>query len=79
MYVGGLRARQNTVDRCLTDPGDGDLPVLEQCDTAVNKGLNLHWDFKQVGGFLYPHISIIIISHHDESLDTFLAKQFASE
>ncbi|KAF1661079.1 putative polypeptide N-acetylgalactosaminyltransferase 8, partial [Aptenodytes patagonicus] len=47
MYVGGLRARRNTVDRCLTDPGDGDLPVLEQCDTAVNKGLNLHWDFKQ--------------------------------
>ncbi|KAM6093508.1 putative polypeptide N-acetylgalactosaminyltransferase 8 [Chlamydotis macqueenii] len=47
MYVGGLRARQNTPDRCLTDPGNGDLPVLEQCDTAVNKGLNLHWDFKQ--------------------------------
>ncbi|CAN0031679.1 unnamed protein product [Bubo scandiacus] len=47
MYVGGLRARRNTVDRCLTDPGNGDRPVLEQCDTAVNKGLNLHWDFKQ--------------------------------
>ncbi|XP_030325287.1 probable polypeptide N-acetylgalactosaminyltransferase 8 [Calypte anna] len=47
MYVGGLHARRNTVDRCLTDPGKGDLPVLEQCDTAVNKGLNLHWDFKQ--------------------------------
>ncbi|PKK30124.1 probable polypeptide N-acetylgalactosaminyltransferase 8 [Columba livia] len=47
LYVGGLRARRNTVDRCLTDPGNGDLPVLEQCDTAMNKSLNLHWDFKQ--------------------------------
>ncbi|XP_054673456.1 probable polypeptide N-acetylgalactosaminyltransferase 8, partial [Grus americana] len=47
MYVGGLRARRNTVDRCLTDPGNGDLPVLEQCNIAVNKGLNLYWDFKQ--------------------------------
>ncbi|KAM9578272.1 putative polypeptide N-acetylgalactosaminyltransferase 8 isoform 2-T2 [Guaruba guarouba] len=47
MYVGGLRARQNTGDRCLTDPGNGDLPVLEKCDIAVNKGLNLHWDFRQ--------------------------------
>lgn len=59
IYVGGLRARRNTVDRCLTDPGKGDLPVLEPCDTAVNKGLNMHWDFKQVGGFLYPYISVI--------------------
>ncbi|NXL60679.1 GALT8 acetylgalactosaminyltransferase, partial [Chordeiles acutipennis] len=47
MYVGGLHARRNAVDRCLTDPGNGDLPVLEQCDTAVSKGLNLHWDFNQ--------------------------------
>ncbi|XP_037243298.1 probable polypeptide N-acetylgalactosaminyltransferase 8 [Falco rusticolus] len=47
MYVGGLRARRNTADRCLIDPGNGDLPVLEQCDTAVNKSLNLHWDFTQ--------------------------------
>ncbi|XP_062425940.1 probable polypeptide N-acetylgalactosaminyltransferase 8 [Rhea pennata] len=47
IYVGGLCARLNKVDRCLTDPGNGDLPVLEQCDTAVNRGLNLYWDFKQ--------------------------------
>ncbi|XP_068810069.1 probable polypeptide N-acetylgalactosaminyltransferase 8 isoform X2 [Struthio camelus] len=47
IYVGGLRAQLNRVDRCLTDPGSGDLPVLEQCDTAVNRGLNLYWDFKQ--------------------------------
>uniref|UniRef100_A0A8V5FN11 polypeptide N-acetylgalactosaminyltransferase n=1 Tax=Melopsittacus undulatus TaxID=13146 RepID=A0A8V5FN11_MELUD len=47
MYVGGLQARWNRGDRCLTDPGNGDLPVLETCDIAVNKGLNLHWDFRQ--------------------------------
>lgn len=58
MYVGGLQARRNTGDRCLTDPGNGDLPVLEKCDIALNKSLNLHWDFSQVGGFLYPLISI---------------------
>ncbi|XP_054255972.1 probable polypeptide N-acetylgalactosaminyltransferase 8 [Indicator indicator] len=47
MFVGGLYARRSNVERCLTDPGNGDLPVLEKCDTAVNKGLNMHWDFKQ--------------------------------
>ncbi|CAM2097508.1 unnamed protein product [Caretta caretta] len=47
MYIGGLRSRQNTVDRCLTDPGTGDLPFIEQCNEAVKKGLNMHWDFKQ--------------------------------
>lgn len=47
MYVGGLHGRQNAGDRCLADPGNGDLPVLEKCDIAMNKGLNLHWDFKQ--------------------------------
>ncbi|NXX38866.1 GALT8 acetylgalactosaminyltransferase, partial [Tricholaema leucomelas] len=47
MYVGGLRARRNDIDRCLTDPGNGDLPALERCHTGVNKGLNMFWDFKQ--------------------------------
>uniref|UniRef100_A0A8C6ZB24 Polypeptide N-acetylgalactosaminyltransferase n=1 Tax=Nothoprocta perdicaria TaxID=30464 RepID=A0A8C6ZB24_NOTPE len=47
IYIGGLRARLNMIDRCLTDPGSGDVPVLEQCDIAVNKGLNMYWDFKQ--------------------------------
>ncbi|XP_038257072.1 probable polypeptide N-acetylgalactosaminyltransferase 8 [Dermochelys coriacea] len=47
MYIGGLRSRQTTVDRCLTDPGTGDLPFIEQCNEAVKKGLNMHWDFKQ--------------------------------
>lgn len=58
MYIGGLHARLNAVDRCVTDPGRGDLPILEQCDIAVSKGLNLHWDFKQVGAFLCSHILI---------------------
>ncbi|XP_013924498.1 PREDICTED: probable polypeptide N-acetylgalactosaminyltransferase 8 [Thamnophis sirtalis] len=46
-FVGGLRSRRNTVDRCLTDPGEGNLPVIEQCDDAQRKGLNMHWDFMQ--------------------------------
>nr|XP_032643317.1 probable polypeptide N-acetylgalactosaminyltransferase 8 isoform X1 [Chelonoidis abingdonii] len=47
MYIGGLQSRQNAVDRCLIDPGSGDLPFIEQCNEAVKKGLNMHWDFKQ--------------------------------
>ncbi|XP_068017016.1 probable polypeptide N-acetylgalactosaminyltransferase 8 isoform X2 [Melanerpes formicivorus] len=47
MYVGGLHARRNSVERCLTDPGSGDLPVLEKCGIAVTKSLNMLWDFKQ--------------------------------
>lgn len=58
MYLGGLHARRNTIDRCLTDPGNGDLPALVQCPIGVNKGLNMYWDFKQVGGFVYLCISI---------------------
>uniref|UniRef100_A0A674JEQ7 Polypeptide N-acetylgalactosaminyltransferase n=1 Tax=Terrapene triunguis TaxID=2587831 RepID=A0A674JEQ7_9SAUR len=48
----------NAVDRCLTDPGTGDLPFIEQCNEAVKKGLNMHWDFKQVGEFPCPYISM---------------------
>ncbi|XP_006115536.2 putative polypeptide N-acetylgalactosaminyltransferase 8 isoform X2 [Pelodiscus sinensis] len=47
IYIGGLRSRKSTVDRCLTDSGTGDLPFIEQCNEAVKKGLNMHWDFKQ--------------------------------
>ncbi|XP_006027866.1 probable polypeptide N-acetylgalactosaminyltransferase 8 isoform X1 [Alligator sinensis] len=47
IYVGGLKARRNAVDRCLSDPGTGDLPFLDQCDEAINKGLNMYWDFEQ--------------------------------
>uniref|UniRef100_A0A8D0HGN4 Polypeptide N-acetylgalactosaminyltransferase n=1 Tax=Sphenodon punctatus TaxID=8508 RepID=A0A8D0HGN4_SPHPU len=47
IYMGGLRARQNAIDRCLTDPGTGDLPLLNPCNEAVQKGLNMHWDFEQ--------------------------------
>lgn len=78
MYIGGLHARLNAVDRCVTDPGRGDLPILEQCDIAVSKGLNLHWDFKQVGCIsMPPHFDKL--SHYEEPLNTFLAKQLASE
>uniref|UniRef100_A0A8C0G5E7 Polypeptide N-acetylgalactosaminyltransferase 8 n=1 Tax=Chelonoidis abingdonii TaxID=106734 RepID=A0A8C0G5E7_CHEAB len=58
MYIGGLQSRQNAVDRCLIDPGSGDLPFIEQCNEAVKKGLNMHWDFKQVGEFLCLYISM---------------------
>ncbi|XP_039219757.1 probable polypeptide N-acetylgalactosaminyltransferase 8 isoform X2 [Crotalus tigris] len=46
-FVGGIRSRRNTVDRCLTDPGEGKLPVIEQCNEAKKKGLNMLWDFTQ--------------------------------
>ncbi|XP_007435738.1 probable polypeptide N-acetylgalactosaminyltransferase 8 [Python bivittatus] len=47
LFVGGLRSRRNTVDRCLTDSGKGQLPVIEQCDEATRKEQNMHWDFIQ--------------------------------
>lgn len=54
IYVGGLKARRNAVDRCLSDPGTGDLPFLDQCDEAINKGLNMYWDFEQVSTLSCP-------------------------
>ncbi|KAF7248068.1 putative polypeptide N-acetylgalactosaminyltransferase 8 [Varanus komodoensis] len=47
LYVGGLRSRRNTVDRCMTDSGERELPIIEQCNEAIAKELNMHWDFKQ--------------------------------
>ncbi|XP_062991105.1 probable polypeptide N-acetylgalactosaminyltransferase 8 [Elgaria multicarinata webbii] len=47
LYVGGLQSRRNAGDRCLTDSGKGELPILERCDEATAKELNMHWDFKQ--------------------------------
>lgn len=48
IYVGDLKARRNTVDRCLVDTSKGELPFLEQCNEAIRKGLSMHWDFRQV-------------------------------
>lgn len=47
IYVGTLRARRNSIDRCLVDTNQGELPFLEQCNEAISKGLNMHWDFRQ--------------------------------
>ncbi|XP_060110003.1 probable polypeptide N-acetylgalactosaminyltransferase 8 [Heteronotia binoei] len=47
IYVGNLRSQRSMVDRCLVDTSQGELPFLEQCNEALKKGLNMHWDFRQ--------------------------------
>lgn len=48
IYVGHLVSEVKMEDRCLTDPGNGEKPALEPCSTAAQRGLHIHWDFKQV-------------------------------
>ncbi|XP_048371923.1 probable polypeptide N-acetylgalactosaminyltransferase 8 [Sphaerodactylus townsendi] len=47
IFVGNLRSQRNEVDRCMVDTSQGELPFLQKCDEAIQRGLNMHWDFKQ--------------------------------
>ncbi|XP_008528775.1 probable polypeptide N-acetylgalactosaminyltransferase 8 isoform X2 [Equus przewalskii] len=45
-YVGPLMAQVGVDDRCLTDPGYGEEPVLNPCSKAAENRLHIYWDFK---------------------------------
>ncbi|XP_073799094.1 probable polypeptide N-acetylgalactosaminyltransferase 8 isoform X2 [Danio rerio] len=47
IYVGGIKSHTYNSNRCLTDPGNGNMPTLHNCKNAKQKGLSIYWDFTQ--------------------------------
>ncbi|XP_007228415.2 probable polypeptide N-acetylgalactosaminyltransferase 8 [Astyanax mexicanus] len=47
IYIGGIKSHKYNNNRCLVDPGEGHTPGLHDCKIAKEKGLHMHWDFKQ--------------------------------
>uniref|UniRef100_A0A8C9J533 Polypeptide N-acetylgalactosaminyltransferase n=1 Tax=Piliocolobus tephrosceles TaxID=591936 RepID=A0A8C9J533_9PRIM len=52
LYVGQLIAEASARDRCLTDPGKAEKPILEPCSEAARNGLHIYWDFKRGGAVI---------------------------
>ncbi|XP_017738806.1 PREDICTED: probable polypeptide N-acetylgalactosaminyltransferase 8 [Rhinopithecus bieti] len=52
LYVGQLIAEASARDRCLTDPGKAEKPILERCSEAARNGLHIYWDFKPGGAVI---------------------------
>lgn len=48
IYVGGIKSHKYNNNRCLVDPGTGNIPTLHDCKLAAERGLHKHWDFQQV-------------------------------
>ncbi|KAI5105503.1 putative polypeptide N-acetylgalactosaminyltransferase 8 [Silurus meridionalis] len=48
-YIGGIKSHKYNDNRCLTDPGTGNVPGLHACKDAVMRNISIHWDFKQGG------------------------------
>ncbi|KAK1804537.1 hypothetical protein P4O66_020545 [Electrophorus voltai] len=48
-YVGGIKSHKYNDNRCLADPGTGNLPALYPCKEAIKKSMGIHWNFTQGG------------------------------
>ena len=48
IYIGLIKSHKYNSNRCLVDPGIGNVPGLYDCKLAKQKGFNMLWDFKQV-------------------------------
>ncbi|XP_046878967.1 probable polypeptide N-acetylgalactosaminyltransferase 8 [Hypomesus transpacificus] len=47
IYIGLIKSHKYNSNRCLVDPGIGNVPGLYDCKLAKQKGFNMLWDFKQ--------------------------------
>ncbi|XP_055789982.1 probable polypeptide N-acetylgalactosaminyltransferase 8 isoform X1 [Salvelinus fontinalis] len=47
LYIGGLKSHKYNDNRCLADSGEDTFPDLYDCNEAVQKGMGIHWDFRQ--------------------------------
>uniref|UniRef100_A0A3P9KQ15 Polypeptide N-acetylgalactosaminyltransferase n=1 Tax=Oryzias latipes TaxID=8090 RepID=A0A3P9KQ15_ORYLA len=47
IIVGGIRSHKYNKNRCLVDPGSGNLPALHSCELAKQNKLAVHWTFSQ--------------------------------
>ncbi|RVE72294.1 hypothetical protein OJAV_G00060360 [Oryzias javanicus] len=47
IIVGGIRSHKYNKNRCLVDPGSGNLPTMHSCELAKQNKLSMHWTFSQ--------------------------------
>lgn len=47
-YIGGIQSHKYNDNRCLVDPGTGNVPGLYPCKEALMRNMGIYWDFKQV-------------------------------
>ncbi|KAI4881273.1 hypothetical protein NFI96_033796 [Prochilodus magdalenae] len=47
IYIGGIKSHKYNRNRCLVDPGEGNVPGLHDCKMAKEKKFHMHWEFKQ--------------------------------
>ncbi|TSS60396.1 putative polypeptide N-acetylgalactosaminyltransferase 8 [Bagarius yarrelli] len=48
-YIGGIKSHKYNDNRCLADPGTGNIPMLFTCKEAIIKNMSIYWEFKQDG------------------------------
>ncbi|XP_060784327.1 probable polypeptide N-acetylgalactosaminyltransferase 8 [Neoarius graeffei] len=65
LYIGGIKSHKYNDNRCLVDPGTGNVPGLYPCKEALMKNMSIYWDFKQ-GGQLHNRNTnrCVQIDHH---------------
>ncbi|KAL0968523.1 hypothetical protein UPYG_G00267970 [Umbra pygmaea] len=47
LYIGNIKSHKYKDNRCLSDSGEDNVPGLYNCKEAVQKGMGIHWSFKQ--------------------------------
>ncbi|XP_053487402.1 probable polypeptide N-acetylgalactosaminyltransferase 8 [Ictalurus furcatus] len=64
-YIGGIQSHKYNDNRCLVDPGTGNVPGLYPCKEALMRNMGIYWDFKQ-GGELHNRVTnrCLEIHHH---------------
>ncbi|XP_046706541.1 probable polypeptide N-acetylgalactosaminyltransferase 8 isoform X2 [Silurus meridionalis] len=63
-YIGGIKSHKYSDNRCLTDPGTGNVPGLHACKDAVMRNISIHWDFKQGGEVRNQKTNRCLEIHH---------------
>lgn len=49
LYIGGIKSHNYNNNRCLADVGNKEtVPGLYNCKEAMQKGMGIYWDFRQV-------------------------------
>lgn len=48
IIIGRIQSHKHFKNRCLVDPGSGNIPTMQECHLAKMNQLHMHWQFKQV-------------------------------
>ncbi|KAK2838406.1 hypothetical protein Q7C36_013220 [Tachysurus vachellii] len=63
-YIGEINLNKITDNRCLEDPGTGNVPGLYKCKEALTRNMSIYWDFKQGGELRNRKTNRCVEIHH---------------